>query len=79
MTTVGVYEAKTRLPELLGRVAKGERVTITRHGRPIAALVPAEIALERPVRDVIASVRAFRKGRLRGRTSVRAMIAQGRR
>lgn len=78
MATVGVYEAKTRLPELLARVAKGERVTITRHGKPIAALVPAA-AGPRPVTDVIADLRAFRKGRRRGRTSLRAMIASGRR
>ena len=79
MTTVGVYEAKTRLAELLVRVAQGERVTITRHGRPIAALVPAAAAGHRPVTEVIAGLRAFRKGRRRGRTSVRAMITQGRR
>ncbi|MGH7418633.1 MAG: type II toxin-antitoxin system Phd/YefM family antitoxin [Candidatus Rokuibacteriota bacterium] len=79
MTTVGVYEAKTRLPELLGRVAQGERVTITRHGKPIAALVPATTGGPRPVKDVIAGLRAYRKGRRRGRTSVRAMIAVGRR
>lgn len=79
MTTVGVYEAKTRLPELLGRVAQGERVTITRHGKPIAALIPAAAARARPVKEVIAGLRAFRKGRRRGRTTVRVMIAHGRR
>jgi prevent-host-death family protein len=40
--TVGAYEAKTHLPGLLARVERGERVTITRHGRPIAQLIPAE-------------------------------------
>ena len=39
---VGVYEAKTHLPELLSRVAHGEQVTITRHGRAVARLVPVE-------------------------------------
>lgn len=37
---VGTYEAKTNLPKLLARVAKGERVVITRHGKPIADIVP---------------------------------------
>lgn len=37
---VGTYEAKTQLPRLLERVAKGERVVITRHGKPVADLVP---------------------------------------
>lgn len=39
---VGVYEAKARLSELLGLVAAGEVVTITKRGRAIAAIVPAE-------------------------------------
>ena len=38
MVTVGAYEAKTRLPELLRMVEAGERVTITRHGRPVALI-----------------------------------------
>lgn len=42
MDTVGAFEAKTHLPRLLDRVARGESVTITRHGRPVARLVPVE-------------------------------------
>ena len=38
--TVGPYQAKTHLPQLLLRVAKGERITITRHGFPVAILCP---------------------------------------
>ncbi|BBH17265.1 hypothetical protein Back2_15520 [Nocardioides baekrokdamisoli] len=38
--TVGAYEAKTHLPALLARVEAGETVTITRHGHPVAKLVP---------------------------------------
>ena len=37
---IGAYEAKTHLPALLERVARGEQITITKHGRPIARLVP---------------------------------------
>ncbi len=40
MTKVGAYEAKTHLPKLLDRVKKGERFVITRHGQPVAELVP---------------------------------------
>lgn len=39
-TTVGAFEAKTHLSELLARVEAGEQVTITKHGRPVARLVP---------------------------------------
>ncbi|WP_420448310.1 type II toxin-antitoxin system Phd/YefM family antitoxin [Candidatus Palauibacter sp.] len=42
MDSVGAYEAKTHLPRLLRRVMEGESVTITKHGRPIARLVPVE-------------------------------------
>jgi len=38
--TVGAFEAKTHLSELLARVETGEQVTITKHGRPVARLVP---------------------------------------
>lgn len=41
METVGVHEAKTHLPRLVERVRQGESLTITRHGLPVARLVPA--------------------------------------
>ena len=40
MTTIGAYEAKTKFSELLERAEKGERFTITRHGKVVAELVP---------------------------------------
>ncbi|MDE0374018.1 MAG: type II toxin-antitoxin system Phd/YefM family antitoxin [Rhodospirillales bacterium] len=40
METIGAYEAKTHLSSLLDRVARGESLTITRHGKPVARLVP---------------------------------------
>jgi prevent-host-death family protein len=42
MLEVGTYEAKTRLSQLLARVAAGETVTITSRGKPVARLVPVE-------------------------------------
>jgi prevent-host-death family protein len=44
MSDIPVYEAKTRLSELLARAQQGETVTITRHGKPMARLVAAEHA-----------------------------------
>lgn len=41
MITVGTFEAKTKLSELLDRVEGGEEVVVTRRGKPIARLVPA--------------------------------------
>ena len=40
--TVGAFEAKTRLSELLDLAAMGERFTITKRGKPVAMLVPLE-------------------------------------
>lgn len=42
MPTVGSYEAKTRFSELIERAEKGERFTITRHGKPVAEIVPVK-------------------------------------
>lgn len=42
MDQIGAFEAKTHLPRLLDRVEHGESLTITRHGRPVARLVPIE-------------------------------------
>jgi prevent-host-death family protein len=38
--TVGSHQAKTNLPRLLKRASRGERITITRHGTPVALLTP---------------------------------------
>jgi prevent-host-death family protein len=38
--SIGAYDAKTRLSELLDRVERGEQIVITRHGKPVARLVP---------------------------------------
>ena len=40
MTEIGAFEAKNKLSELLDRVERGERVVITRRGKPVAELVP---------------------------------------
>ncbi len=77
MSTVGAYEAKTHLPRLLAEVAKGEVVTITRHGAPVARLVPAASS------DIAASLgeqfRQARAGVRRGDDSIADMVAEGRR
>lgn len=80
MRTVGAYEAKTHLPRLLDEVAKGATITITKHGVPVARLVPPEAGKRRDVGEVIREFREFRKGiePLAGVT-IREMIDEGRR
>ncbi len=77
MPDIGAYEAKTHLPALLERVARGERFTITRHGRAVARLVPVDEPAE-DARALAAELRRLRGGaRLRG-LSVRKLRDAGR-
>jgi prevent-host-death family protein len=81
MTIVGAFEAKTKLSELLDRVEKGEEITITRHGRVVARLVPGNRPESTPEeRDRL--MRAFwarpNRPRLDG-LSIKEMIEEGRR
>ena len=75
---VGAYEAKTKLGALLDEVEKGHPVTITRHGAPVAVMVPAVRPVVPSTRETAASLRAFSKGRTLG-VSVSDLIAEGRR
>jgi prevent-host-death family protein len=47
METIGAFDAKTRLSELLERTARGETFQITKHGRPVGRLMPPENARDR--------------------------------
>ena len=79
METVGAYEAKTHLPKLLERVSKGERITITKHGVPVAVLQPHDNQKIMDTKSVISQLREFRKKHTLGNLSVREMIEEGRR
>ena len=79
METVGAYEAKTHLTQLLERVAKGEKITITKHGVPVATLQPADASKRTPVRDIIDQLKRFRSGHHLDGLSIRDMIEEGRR
>jgi len=78
METVGAYEAKTHLPKLLARVIKGERITITKHGVPVAILQPPLSLRKTEPRRVIAELRKFREKHTLKGLSIRDMIEEGR-
>jgi len=82
MDSVGSFEAKTHLPKLLDRVARGERITITKHGKPVAMLVPAEPGLEQDVTQTVKEMLAYRdrqKRTLGPGETLRGLIEEGRR
>jgi prevent-host-death family protein len=76
--TVGAYEAKSKLSELLDLVERGKTVTITRHARSIARLVPAaEPSVDRMV---FSHIRAMRERLALGAgESAKELINAGRR
>lgn len=79
MATVGSYEAKTHLSQLLDRVAAGERITITKHGRPVAVLIPAEPAPELDRQTALRQLGEFGAGRTLGDVGLRELVQEGRR
>ncbi len=79
MKTVGSYEAKTHLPRLLDEVAGGEEITITKHGVPVAVLVPPPGRGRRSTREVIEDLKEFRKGKTLGGLKVKDLVEEGRR
>jgi prevent-host-death family protein len=71
MPEVDAFEAKTHLSHLLDEVERGETITITRHGRPVARLIPIDGSSrdERP--RAIAELSELRASRTRGGLPVR--------
>jgi prevent-host-death family protein len=47
LTEIGAFEAKNKLSWLLDRVEQGEEIIITRHGRPVARMVPTNAGVDR--------------------------------
>jgi len=78
METIGAYEAKTHLPKLLERVIKGERITITKHGVPVAVLQSPPPLRKTEPKKIIAELRKFREKHTLNGLLVRNMIEEGR-
>jgi prevent-host-death family protein len=51
---VSIYDAKTQLSQLINRVEQGEEIIISRHGRPVARLVPLATARPNRIPGVLA-------------------------
>ncbi len=79
MDSVGAYEAKTHLPKLLERVTRGERITITKHGIPVAVLQSPGPEDTMDKKTVISEIREFQKKHSLGDMSLKEMIVEGRR
>jgi prevent-host-death family protein len=78
---VGTYKAKTTLPRLIERAENGESIMITRHGKPVARIVPVADqagAGRRSSREIVAAFRKLRRSVKPGGPSIRLLINEGR-
>ena len=78
MREYGVYEAKTKLAQLIKQVQQGERVTITNRGEPVVELVPSASRAARQTKEGIAAIKAMRSGSI-DQAQFAEMRARGRR
>lgn len=62
MREYGVYEAKTKLADLIKQVQQGERITITNRGEPVADIVPSKKRTEQQAADAIDAIKTMRLG-----------------
>ena len=77
MKTVGLFQAKQRLSELVEVAARGQAVGITCHGVLKAVLSPAPGKAKRPLGEIFASLRGSMI--LPGGATVKDLIEEGRR
>ena len=77
MRTVGLFEAKQKLPELVERASAGKQIGITRRGKAVAVIPPAPSAIS--VAQVFANIEEIRKRvkPLKGLT-IKDLIEEGR-
>jgi prevent-host-death family protein len=80
MKSVSSYEVETHLPRLLEEVAAGETITITKHGVPVARLLPPDTEERPDVGAVLDQIREFRERHkiIRDGLSLKEMIEEGR-
>jgi prevent-host-death family protein len=78
MKTVGLFEAKQKLSELVERASEGEQIGITRRGKLAAMIVPARP--QRTMDEIWADIEDIRKHVDRSKfSSVKELIEEGRR
>lgn len=79
MRQVGAYEAKTHLSRLLEDVERGETITITKHGVPVAVLAPIANQPTMSRKEALEALREFRERHPIGDVTIRELIDEGRR
>lgn len=78
MKKIGAFEAKNRLSELLDAAENGEEIVITKHGRPVAKLVPIVEFDRAKARAAAEWLIEFRKKHSLGGLKIKDLINEGR-
>jgi prevent-host-death family protein len=79
MREIGAFEAKNKFGSLLDWVAQGEEILITRHGKAVARLVPAEPGIDLARANRAAEkIRALSVGKTLGTLKIQDLINEGR-
>lgn len=79
MQTIGAFEAKTHFSALLEDVQKGKHIVITKHGHPVAKLVPISGASQAEAGQAIEAIKQFGRSHKLGKLSWKKLRDEGRR
>jgi len=77
--TIGVFQAKQKLSELVERASKGEEIVITRRGKEKALLVPMPTERRKTLREIFDSIRSHPRIKLPKGVTIKSLIEEGRR
>ena len=75
--TVGIFEAKQKLSQLVERASKGEEVIITRRGKKQARLVPMPVERERSLKEIFDSIMSRPRIKLPKGATIKSLIEGG--
>jgi prevent-host-death family protein len=78
MLTVGSFDAKTHFSELIKKVEKGEQIIITKHGHPVAKIVPIQVISKEKSKSVIQELLDFSKSHTLGGLDWKELRDEGR-
>jgi prevent-host-death family protein len=77
--TVGIFEAKQKLSQLVERASRGEEIIITRRGRGQARLLPMPAERERTLKEIFDSITSRPRIKLPKGAAIKSLIDEGRR
>lgn len=79
MQTLGAFQVKTHFSSLLDQVEKGEQIIITKHGHPVAKLIPININTRQLIEETIHRLKEFAKSNKLGGLDWKSLRDEGRR